>query len=207
MDFIFQDANSAAQRVIVSTDLSAIGSATDFFHVVGVCDVDSAAAGTGWLYVNGVLVDGPTTTTGTVNDWDGGDLAELGKGNNIPSANPFNPDAFTGDIAGFNYVAGQLLSALANERRYQDISGGGTLFQFTEILYDAGADTFRLTWTSAPDQEFGLFYSLDGADWGADVDDAIPSGGETTTYPPLEEPALPNPEPGAPTILFRVERN
>ena len=110
VDFRFQDANSNTQRIIVSSDLATIGGATDFYHLVGLADVDAAASGTGSLYINGVLVDGPTTSTGTINDWDGGDLAELGKGNNIPGGNPFNPDAFTGDIAAFNYYGGELLT-------------------------------------------------------------------------------------------------
>ena len=123
LDFRFQDANSATQRVIVSTDLSTIGAETDFYYVVGVVDVDTALAGTGWLYVNGVLVDGPTTSTGTINDWDGGDLAELGKGNNIPGGNPFNPAAFTGDIAEFNYYGGELLDAAFIQTRFQNYAG------------------------------------------------------------------------------------
>ena len=123
LDFRFQDANSAAQRVIVSTDLSAIGTADQFFYVVGVADVDTGTGGTGWLYVNGTLVDGPTTSTGVINDWDGGDLAELGKGNNIPGANPFNPDAFTGDIAEFNYYGGELLDEDFISMRYLEYAG------------------------------------------------------------------------------------
>ena len=66
VEFRFQDANSDAQRVIVSADLSALGPATDFYHVVGVCDVDTAGTGTGTLYVNGALADGPTTSAGTI---------------------------------------------------------------------------------------------------------------------------------------------
>ena len=123
LDFRFQDANNDTQRVIVAVDLSTIGTADEFYYVVGVADVDTAASGTGWLYVNGTLVDGPTTSSGTINDWDGSDLAELGKGNNIPGANPFSPDAFTGDIAEFNYYGGELLDEAFVTMRFQEYAG------------------------------------------------------------------------------------
>jgi len=58
-----------------------------------------------------------------------------------------------------------------------------------------------LTWTSKEGETYGLFYSTDLADFGSDVDDSVPSQGETTTL------TFSNPEPGEPRLLFRVEEN
>ena len=70
------------------------------------------------------LVDGPLTSSGTINDWDGGDIANLGGGNesfNIPGGT-IGFDAFDGDIAFFRYyqdtifsqdLVGQAFAALA----------------------------------------------------------------------------------------------
>lgn len=109
LDFRFQSANSDERRVIAKADLAILGVATDFYHVVGVGDVESAETGSASIWVNGVQIDS-VTSTGAILDWDGGDLAELGKGGNIPGGNPFNPDAFSGDIATFNFYGGELLS-------------------------------------------------------------------------------------------------
>ena len=78
--FVFQQANADDQRIELTTDLSAIGAATDFFHIVGTTDVDTATTGIGQLWVNSTSVAGPTTSAGTIDDWDGGDLASLGSG-------------------------------------------------------------------------------------------------------------------------------
>ncbi len=59
LDFRFQDADLDDQRLIVSADLATLGAAEDFYHVVGLADVDSAVTGTASLYVNGFLVAGP----------------------------------------------------------------------------------------------------------------------------------------------------
>ncbi len=160
LDFRFQDADSDDQRVIVSTDLAAIGGPENFYHVVGVADVDSAASGTATLYVNGERRGDPVTSTGTINDWDGGDLAELGKGNNIPGGNPFNPDPFTGDIALFHYYEGLLLSDSQVADLYRAQSGD-TGFQIIAIEPLADGSALQLTWDSAPGQFFDVEASLD----------------------------------------------
>lgn len=110
LEFRFQDANSATQRVTL--DVSGLN-ANEFIHVVATVDVDTSAAGTGALYVNGALASGPTTSPGVINDWDGGDNAGLGVAgnNNIPDGNPFNGQAFTGDIAVVNFYGGEILTA------------------------------------------------------------------------------------------------
>ena len=104
LEFRFQDNSTAAQRVFMSHQLT--GDSDEFYHVVGTADVESLAAGIGVLYVNGELVDGPLTSTGTIDDWDGGDLANLGGASesfNIPGGTSVAFDAFNGDIAFFRY--------------------------------------------------------------------------------------------------------
>ena len=109
LDFRFQDADLDEQRVIATANLAAIGPATDFYHVVGIADIESGDEGTATIWVNGTMIES-VTSDDVIFDWDGGDLAELGKGNNIPGGNPFSPDEFDGDIAMFNYYGGQLLT-------------------------------------------------------------------------------------------------
>ena len=41
LDFRFQDADSTAQRLVISKDLAEIGPATDFYHVVCLADIAS----------------------------------------------------------------------------------------------------------------------------------------------------------------------
>ena len=86
--------------------------------------------------MNGVLVDGPFSPTGDLNDWDGGDTAELGWGENLPGYHPnpnnpnppFNPVDFTGDIALFNYYD-SALSRSQVEYAYSAVvpDGGSTI--------------------------------------------------------------------------------
>ena len=69
----------------------------------------------------------------------------------------------------------------------------------TDIDYDSGTDTVRITWTSQPGQTYSLFYSQDLMDWGNEIDDGISAQGDTTV---LE---FSNPVPEATKIFFRVE--
>ena len=85
--------------------------------------------------------------------------------------------------------------------------GSAARTEMTNIEYNEGDDTFRFTWSSKPNKTYSLFYSLDLMDFGADIDDSIESGGDFTTYPPIEEPGLANPEPGEPMLFFRAEEN
>lgn len=161
LDFRFQDADNDDQRIIASTDLSAIGGPFDFYHVVGTADVDSDGTGTARLYVNGELQGEPVVSVGNINDWDGGDLAELGKGNNIPGGNPFEPDPFTGDIALFNYYQEIILTDEQIVDLYRQASGD-TGFKITEINVVTAGDgsrTVDLTWDSTP----GRFYDVEGS--------------------------------------------
>jgi len=112
VEFRFQDMPNAAESVRVSFDLSTIGSATDFYHIIGVMDLQGGAGdpAVGTLYVNGGNKQ-QVTSTGDIGDGDGGDVAGLGLNNNIPSAGDATVygDAFTGDIAIFNFYQNQLL--------------------------------------------------------------------------------------------------
>ena len=113
--FLFQSANDPTRRIDISADLSSLtygsGSASDFYHIAAIADVQSAATGTGQLWVNSVSA-ATATSTGNIADWDGGDLASLGSGNenhNIPTTTTYASSAFTGDIAIFNFYSGELL--------------------------------------------------------------------------------------------------
>ncbi|MGK0184577.1 MAG: hypothetical protein ACI9R3_000350 [Verrucomicrobiales bacterium] len=182
LDFRFQDADSDDQRVIATADLAEIGTATDFYHVVGLADIDSNDTGTATIYVNGLLLE-EVTSVGTINDWDGGDLAELGTGNNIPGGNPFDPDPFTGDIALFNYYQGIILSGEQVTSLYQAQAGASGGFLITRIEYVPATNSVQLTWNSTP----GLSYAVDsvsnlGDAWG-ELSDGVPAaddGTETT---------------------------
>ena len=155
LDFRFQDADSAARRLILSTDLSALGTAADFFHVVCLADVESATTGTGALYVNGSVVAGPTTSTDTIDDWDGGDLAELGFGVNLPTSTGFEPDDFTGDIAVFNYYGDVLLTAPLIMNAYLEIAGPPAPLAITEVRREPDGSVF-LRWNALSGRTYGL---------------------------------------------------
>ncbi len=74
-------------------------------------------------------------------------------------------------------------------------------FDITDIRYDALDDEFSITWDSQPGDIYALYFSPDLMDWGADLDDSISSGGESTVYGPFS-----NPVPGTRNLFFRVEK-
>ena len=202
LDFRVQTANTAAERVIVSFDLATIGLATEFYHVVATVDVDPVNPGVVNLYVNGQLVAGPTSSGAALDDWDGGDLAELGKGGNIPGGNPFAFEPFTGDIASFSYFGARILDATQVADKYTALGGSGGELAITNIEYDAVADEIRLTFNSIP----GRFYALESTDdlsaefW-LEIDDSISATGTETTYT-ISGVVLPDPE--NPRLFYRV---
>lgn len=207
LDFRFQDADNDDQRVIASTDLAELGAATDFFHVVGLADVESDDTGTASIYVNGELRGDPVTSSGSINDWDGGDLAELGKGNNIPGGNPFNPDEFTGDIALFNYYGGILLAPEQVEEAFRAQSGASAAFQITRIAYNAETQSVEVTWNSKPGRTYAVDATTDFSTPWAELADgfpASPDGSETSYSDAFSEN---NPMPSALYYRIREERN
>ncbi len=74
-----------------------------------------------------------------------------------------------------------------------------TPFVITDFAYDSNLDRFTVTWNSLPGRFYGLFFSTDMTNWGADVNDSIESEGDSTSF------SFDHPVPGAPEIFFRVE--
>ncbi len=86
-------------------------------------------------------------------------------------------------------------------------------FRITDILYDGGTERFTLSWQANESATYALFWTQNPSvgGWGADINDSISAtGGDPLvnftdgilTYGPFD-----NPVPGAPLVLFRVERN
>jgi hypothetical protein len=202
LDFRFQTANTDEGRIIISTDLAALGSASEFFHIVATADVGSGVVGTSTLYVNGQLIAGPISSTGIIDDWDGGDLAELGKGGNIPAGNPFTFDPFNGDIAVFNYYGGRILNASQVLEKYTAISGGAIGLAITAIDYDLSSGEIRLTFNSVPGRTYALETTLDltAANW-LEIDDSI-AAEDTQSIVVINESFLT--DPGAARRFFRI---
>lgn len=202
LDFRLQNAANADQMVTISTDLSSIGAASDFYHVVATADVESASTGTASLYVNGHLVAGPITSVGIINDWDGGDLAELGKGNNIPGSSASGALAFTGDIALFNYYGGRALLAAQITDLYNANAGasGSQEREITKIVYNAEEQRIELTFHSLPNRDYALWESSDLELWIEENDSILSQGAETTYF--IENITLP--DPALPRNFYQV---
>ncbi len=201
LDFRFQTANTDQGRIIISTDLSALGSAGDFFHIMATADV-GGAVGTSTLYVNGQLIAGPISSTGAIDDWDGGDLAELGKGGNIPTSTTFAFEPFNGDIAVFNYYGGRILNASQVLEKYTAISGGASGLAITAIDYDLSSGEIRLTFNSVPGRTYALETTLDltAANW-LEIDDSI-AAEDRQSIVVINESFLT--DPGAARRFFRI---
>lgn len=202
LDFRFQTLDNDQQRIIISTDLAALGNATDFFHIVATADVGLGVPGTATLYVNGESAATPITSAGNMDDWDGGDLAELGKGSNIPTSTAFPFEAFTGDIAVFNYYQSRLLNASQIAAKYAEFGGGAGDLAITAIDYDAEASEVSITFTSIPGRTYALETSDDLASpiW-VEIDDSIPADGAETSVV-LRGITLPDPE--NPKRFYRI---
>ncbi|NQT40173.1 MAG: PEP-CTERM sorting domain-containing protein, partial [Planctomycetes bacterium] len=105
LHFDVKDSGNNARATFDLTTLSE-GAQADFFHVVGVADLENNLA---QLYVNGLLrTDG--TSSGDINDWSGGGAGDVGLGgtaNEIPFSNHPN---FVGEIGLFRFYP-SILSA------------------------------------------------------------------------------------------------
>ena len=161
---------------------------------MATADVGIGTPGIGSLYVNGILAAGPVTSTGTINDWDGADLAELGKGANIPTSTTFPFEVFSGDIALFNYYGNRILNASQVDAMYAAIVGNGGGLIIHSIEYDSLASEIRITFPSVPGGFYALETTMDlsAASW-EELEDSIPSGGAETTIV-LSGISLPDPE-------------
>lgn len=181
LDFRIQDAPNTAQRLIVSTDLAGIGPATNFYHVICLADIDSGATATASMYINGQLAAGPATSSGIINDWDGGDLAEIGKGSNIPGSTTFSHTPFTGDVALFNYYGNRLLDEQQIIKSYLETAGTRAPFAITDITYAHAQSQLNITFLSEPGRIYAIDSSGDFTNW-LELNDFIPGEGERTTY-------------------------
>ena len=73
-------------------------------------------------------------------------------------------------------------------------------FEIREILYNKTQNTFTLTWKSNRDKMYALYFSETLEEFDADVNDSIPSGGNSTTYGPFN-----NPIPDSRKLFFKAE--
>ena len=76
--------------------------------------------------------------------------------------------------------------------------GGGIPLAITEMSYDAATQRITLTWNSKQNHTYGIFFGYDLINFDADVDDSVPSMGDTTTF------TFSNPEPNTPKLFFHV---
>ena len=136
-------------------------------------------------------------------DWEGAKRAPNGSGNLIIGGRSGGGDGYIGladDIVMWDSVlAPELISELASG---SSPIGANLPFQITSISYFKETNQFELTWDSKPGRTYMLLYNLDLDQWDADIDDAIDSGGETTTYR-FENPEGPNTR----RLFFKVIEN
>ena len=203
VDFRVQSADNNNQRVILPFDLSTIGTATEFYHLVATVDIDPVAPAVVSLYINGTLVAGPTSSISAIVDWDGSDRAELGRGANIPTSTAFSFVPFTGDISSFSYFENKILDATAVESRYNDLTGnGGDEFTITDITWDPTAGELSITFASVAGRTYALETTDDLAEinW-IELNDSIPATSEESTVV-IAEDFIPSSE--YPRQFFRI---
>ena len=148
------------------------------------------------MYLNGVL------------DADVNKRAPNGNGNLIVGGRNGGSENYLGmvDDVAFWTVALSEGSIQALADGVSPIGASQVSFEFTNIIYNAEEDGFRLEWNSKPNKTYALFFSETLEEFDADIDDSIESQGETTVYPGEGE-WLPNPLEGAPRLFFRIEEN
>jgi hypothetical protein len=202
IDFRYQSADLDDQRIIVSADLAELGTANDFFHIVATGRTGALVPAIGKLYVNGQLAAEPVTSAGLITDWDGGDLAELGKGSNLPTSTAFPFEAFTGDIAVFNYYQDRILNESQISSKYDEISGGAGGLAITSIAFDRDADQIRLTFNSVPGRTYSLDTTIDlsSTEW-LEIDDSIEAIDAETTLTITESTLI---DAGSLQRFFRI---
>ena len=151
---------------------------------------------TGKIYLDGSL------------DWEGSKRAPNGSGNLIIGGRNGGGNGYFGladDIAMWNMVLEPVsITELASG---SSPIGSKSPFDFTSVIYNAEENSFRFEWNSKPNRTYALYFSETLEEFDADIDDSIESGGETTVYPPIDEPGLENPLEGAPQLFFRIEEN
>ena len=148
------------------------------------------------MYLNGVL------------DADVSKRAPNGNGNLIVGGRNGGSENYLGlvdDVAYWNEVLPEgSIQALADGASPNGASHGS--FEFTNIIYNAEEDGFKLEWNSKPNKTYALYFSETLEEFDADIDDSIESQGETTVYPDGDG-WLQNPLEGVPRLFFRIEEN
>ena len=152
------------------------------------------------MYINGQLAAGPATSSGIINDWDGGDLAEIGKGSNIPGSTTFSHTPFTGDVALFNYYGNRLLDEQQIIKSYLETAGTRAPFAITDITYAQAQSQLNITFLSEPGRIYAIDSSGDFTNW-LELNDFIPGEGERTTYTVEQVNPI---SPGLRTQTYRV---
>jgi len=189
----------------VTSNTDSIGRNPDVWRVQGsndgvdwadiyVFDDDDAGAPGNRLYRG----NSPWTTGDQVIRWNGdGDDFET-----PPSYKWFRFQADS--AAGWVGTGGNLSLA---EIEYFGTPASSAPFEITDFVYNAGDDTLRLTWNSKPGKTYTVRYSNDLKSWDSDIGDSVLSEGESTTFPPVNQPPAANPLEGTPRIYFRIEEN
>jgi hypothetical protein len=91
-----------------------------------------------------------------------------------------------------------------------DVIGGvpAAPFAITEIDYASTTGMLTLTWTSKPNETYGVYYSTDMTNWESYVDDSVPADAvETTTTVVFDLNGIfPGPDGIPERVYFRVQK-
>ena len=165
----------------------------EWVHAAWIYD---GSTDTAKMYLNGVL------------DADVSKRAPNGNGNLIVGGRNGGSENYLGmvDDVAFWTVALSEGSIQALADGVSPIGASQVSFEFTNIIYNAEEDGFKLEWNSKPNKTYALYFSETLEEFDADIDDSIESQGETTVYPGGDD-WLQNPLEGAPKLFFRIEEN
>ena len=86
------------------------------------------------------------------------------------------------------------------------VSGGSPEFEITKIQLLQGG-LIELTWNSKPNRNYSIFWSLDLAEFDAELEDGIPSQGDSTTHIVFDPSEIIDPPEPITKIFLRVTEN
>lgn len=184
-------------------------------HVVATTEAGVETA----LYVDGTLV-----TTSTLDNRVAPNLTDNGAGRLMIGGNPNSGADAAGAFRAWNgdiddvAMWGRAINAVEVSEIYTAgvagtplkvlLGGGGPDLAITDIAYNptggaGGMGEFTLTWPSSDTSTYGIFWSTDLQNWGADLDDSYPgdAGATSTSF------TFDHPNPGVPELFFRIEQN